>query len=214
MHGIPSAPYPGPAVSAARVAVGVSVVAVLAYTFSLGRDGFNPFDYFGYFTNLSSLLAAAVFIVTGVHGLRERTAPRWLELSRAAATVCLIIVGVAYNVLVPGTGSAPPWVSVTLHVVFPVVAVVDWLAVRDRPTLSWRELWVIFPYPVLWLVVVLVRGAADGWAPYGFLLPERGAASLAAHVIGLLAGLSGAGVLVWGTSRLPRRADAPVDSGG
>jgi hypothetical protein len=49
--------------------------------------------------------------------------------------------------------------------------------------------------------VVLIRGLTDGWVPYGFLLPERGAASLAVHVLGLLTALLAAGTLVWTASR-------------
>nr|WP_272914779.1 epoxide hydrolase [Rathayibacter rathayi] len=30
------------------------------------------------------------------------------------------------------------------------------------------------PYPIVWVVVVLVHGATDGWVPYGFPLPENG----------------------------------------
>ena len=42
----------------------------------------------------------------------------------------------------------------------------------------------------LGVVVVLVRGATDGWVPYGFLLPENGVPSLVLHVAGLLEGVS------------------------
>jgi hypothetical protein len=61
----------------------------------------------------------------------------------------------------------------------------------------------VLPYPLVWLCVVLVRGTIDGWVPYGFLLPERGAASLALHAASLLLVLLIAGVAVWSCSRLP-----------
>ncbi|WP_456285900.1 Pr6Pr family membrane protein [Microbacterium sp. JZ70] len=101
-----------------------------------------------------------------------------------------------------------------LHIVFPALALVDWLVAPDRPRLPWRELWVVFPYLVLWLAVVLVRGAVDGWVPYGFLLPERGAGSLVAHVVGLLVALTAAGALVWGMSRIPRGTDSGARRAG
>lgn len=72
----------------------------------------------------------------------------------------------------------------------------------------------VFPYPVVWLVVVLIRGAVDGWVPYGFLLPERGASSFVAHVVGLLIALTAAGVLVWGMSRIPRGTDSGAGRAG
>jgi len=74
--------------------------------------------------------------------------------------------------------------------------------VADRPSLPWRRLWLVLPYPVVWLAVVLVRGVTDGWVPYGFLLPERGLPSLVLHVVGLLAALLASGALVWTVSRL------------
>lgn len=105
--------------------------------------------------------------------------------------------------VVPGTGTAPPWVSALLHLLAPVAVGLDWLLIGDRHPLPWRSLLLVLPYPLLWLVIVLVRGAADGWVPYGFLLPERGALSLGGTVLGLLAALLVAGAVVWLASRVP-----------
>lgn len=176
---------------------------VLAYAYTLSSPGGegNPFNYFGYFTNQTTLLTCIVLIATGVVMITGRRVPAWLTTSRGIATACLLIVAVVYNVLVPGTGSAPLWVSVLLHVVFPLAVLLDWLLIGDRRPLRWQVLWIVLPYPILWLTVVLVRGVTDGWVPYGFLLPERGAASLTIHIIGLLFGLIAAGSLVWAMSR-------------
>ncbi|CAM3313203.1 Pr6Pr family membrane protein [Occultella aeris] len=110
-------------------------------------------------------------------------------------------VAVIYNTLIPGTGSAPPVVSTILHLAFPLAITLDWLLVGDRGPLAWRRLWLVLPYPLLWLLVVLVRGVTDGWVPYGFLLPDRGLASLGLHVVALLGTLLAAGALVWAASR-------------
>lgn len=186
------------------------MTGILLYTYVIGipRQGASLIDYFGYFTNLTSLLTAGILIVTGLISLRAKAVPSPLASARAVAVACMIIVGIVYNVLVPGTGSAPPWVSATLHTIFPILLVLDWIFVDDRSPLPWRRLWVVLPYPTVWLGVVLVRGATDGWVPYGFLLPERGAASLATHVAGLLLALLASGALVWALSRIrsPRRS--------
>jgi hypothetical protein len=131
----------------------------------------------------------------------------------------MIIVGVVYNVLVPGTGSAPAWVSVVLHTLFPVLLVFDWVLIGDRAPMPWRRLWLVLPYPVIWLGVVLVRGITDGWVPYGFLLPERGVMSLTLHSVGLFAALLASGSVVWtlsrvrglGTARRSEESDAQTD---
>lgn len=186
-----------------RVTVGVLVLVLLGYAYSLrvAAGDSSALDFFGYFTNQTSLLAGVVFIATGTCQLARRQTPRWLTTGRAIATTCLILVSIIYNVLVPGTGSAPPWVSSILHVAFPLVVALDWLLVGDRPAHRWRDLWIVLPYPVLWLIVVLTRGVLDGWVPYGFLLPERGVPSLLAHILGLLGVLTSVGALVWAASR-------------
>jgi len=191
------------AIGISRAGSGLVITAVLIYVYALriaAGDG-NPFDYFGYFTNQTSLLTSLVLIATGVLVVVGRRIPPALVLVRGMATAYLLVVAVIYNLLVPGTGSAPPWVSVLLHVVFPVLVALDWLLLGDRPRLPWRRLWLILPYPVLWLIAVLIRGVTDGWVPYGFLLPERGVVSLMLHILGLLSAIIGAGALVWTASR-------------
>jgi hypothetical protein len=195
-----------------RVAAGVLVGAVLGYAYALRfavGDG-NPFNFFGYFTNQTSLFASGVLIALGALTIAGRRVPDWLSLLRGIATAYLLVVAVIYNVLVPGTGSAPAWVSLVLHVIFPILVAFDWLLVGDRSRLRWRHLWLLLPYPVVWLVIVLIRGVTDGWVPYGFLLPERGLVSLLLHIVGLLVAIVVAGIVVWMTSgvraRIARRS--------
>lgn len=194
-----------PAVAWARLGCGALILVVLGYTYVSGveADGANPFNFFGYFTNLTNLLAALTGIVAGALGRRGAELPPTLHLVRGAMVACLIVVGVIYNTLIPGTGNAPAWVSLILHTIAPTLALLDWLLVGDRPRLAWRNLWAIYPYPVIWLAVVLVRGVTDGWVPYGFLLPSHGAPYVLAHIAGLLATLTVAGTLVWLAARLP-----------
>jgi hypothetical protein len=187
-----------------RIITGAFTILVLLYTFGLSvasGDG-NPFNYFGYFTNQTSLLIGVVLVLTGILTIARRRPPCWVQLLRGVATAYLIVVAVVYNVLVPGTGSAPAWVSAIVHVAVPVVAVVDWLLFDDRSPLPWHRIWIVLIYPGAWLAVVLVRGATDGWVPYGFLLPENGPASLFLHVAALICAVAISGVLVWWASRL------------
>ncbi|MCK2023438.1 Pr6Pr family membrane protein [Microbacterium sp. kSW2-24] len=197
------APVPSRAVGLTRIVVGLSVITVLVHTYLLGISAGRTslIDYFGYFTNLTSLLTSALLLASGALALRGRRHPLWLSYARGVAVTCMLLVAVIYNLIVPGTGSAPAWVSAVLHAVFPLLVALDWLLIRDRPSLAWRHLWVVTVYPLVWIVVVLIRGATDGWVPYGFLLPSHGPAVLAAHVAGLLAALLALGALVWLASR-------------
>ncbi|MDT9594723.1 Pr6Pr family membrane protein [Nocardioides zeae] len=191
------------AIGVGRVATSGAVVALLglAYLDRIAVGDGNPFDYFGYFTNQTNLVVSVLLGTSGLLLLLERPVPPWLATARGVATACLLVVAVIYNGLIPGTGTAPAWVSAVLHVAFPLVAFLDWVLVGDRPRLAWRSWWIVLPYPVVWLAVVLVRGATDGWVPYGFLLPERGLVSLLVHCVVLLVALVAAGAVVWATSR-------------
>ncbi len=186
--------------SAGGVVIGI-VLSTYAGRVAVG-DG-NPFDFFGYFTNQTNTLAAVILFASGYRVLRRRSQPAWLSTLRALAAAYLIVVAVIYNGLVLGTGTAPAWVSAILHIWFPAFVVFDWLLVGDRIALRWRALWIVLPYPLLWLGVVLARGVTDGWVPYGFLLPERGVTSLLVHVAALIFTLLAAAAVIWATSRLP-----------
>jgi hypothetical protein len=182
-----------------RAASGTVVIAILlfAYVLRIAVGDGNPFDYFGYFTNLTALLSSLVLIGTGSRMLSGLPVGSLLILLRGVATASLLVVAVIYNTVVPGTGSAPPWVNFVLHVAFPLLVALDWVLIGDRSRLPWRRLWMFLPYPALWLTVVLTRGATEGWVPYGFLLPERGPLSLIVTIVGLLVALLAAGALVW-----------------
>jgi hypothetical protein len=186
-------------------------VLVVLYTYALriAVGDMNPFDFFGYFTNQTSSLTALVLIAVGGLALTGRRLPAWLSVAWGVGAACLIVVAVVYNALVPGTGSAPAWVSVALHVIFPGLVLIDIAFSSDRPWLAWKQLWWVLPYPLVWITVVLLRGATDGWVPYGFLLPERGLSSLALHVVGILMLLVVAAATVWALSqRVSRRSSA------
>ena len=59
-------------------------------------------------------------------------------------------------------------------------------------------------YPLVWTVVVLIRGATDGWVPYPFLNPSQGYGVVVAWSA-LVAGVfTGAAALL----RLPLRSRA------
>ncbi|MCI9858289.1 Pr6Pr family membrane protein [Microbacterium proteolyticum] len=193
-----------------RVVVGSAALLVVfyAYVLRIAVGDTNPFDFFGYFTNQTSSLTALVLIAVGALALNGRRPPPWLSVAWGVGAACLIVVAVVYNALVPGTGSAPVWVSVALHVVFPALVLIDIAFSPDRPRLKWTQLWWVLPYPLVWITVVLLRGATDGWVPYGFLLPERGLPSLVLHVVGILTLLLVAATGVWALSRRTSRWSA------
>ena len=153
----------------------VVVVAIVAQAVELANhDAFNPTRFFAYFTIQSNLIGIAAFAWL----LANRGAPRShaLESFRGAAAAYLTVTFVVVIALLSNVdvGLGLVWVDVVLHKLFPVIVVLDWLV--DPPTvrLSGRDVVAWMIYPVVWLGLTLVRGAADGWYPYPFLNPANG----------------------------------------
>ena len=163
----------------AAVALGiVAIVATLADTAS--RKAINPFNFFGFFTMQSNIIWLVVIAITGVVVLRAQKQSDFLLLARGCATAYMILVGVIYNALLAGQegGVALAWANSVVHMILPVYAVLDWILFNDRPPLAGKRLWVSLIYPMVWVVVVLIRGATDGWVPYPFFNPSTGYASV------------------------------------
>ncbi|WP_156465837.1 MULTISPECIES: hypothetical protein [unclassified Rathayibacter] len=72
----PAASIP-PARGLLRVAVGVCAIAMIGYAFglSVAAGDANPFDYFGYFTNQTSLFVSVLLVASGGLSLAQRRAP-------------------------------------------------------------------------------------------------------------------------------------------
>lgn len=196
----------------ARLAVAVLVLVAVAATVveAAGRTRINPFNLFGYFTIQSNLLLAALYAALGTVGLSGRDQPAGSESARAACVTYIVLVGVVYAALLAPLGAAGGvpvgWANTVLHLVTPIYAVVDWVLVPERRPLADRAVGLILIYPVLWLGVVLLRGATDGWVPYPFLDPDQGYGRIAVTVLMIALGVAVFGWLVVRSSRLLARA--------
>jgi len=206
-------PQTPPVALALRALIAVLVLAAVVATLVevASRTGINPVNFFGFFTIQSNLILAAVYLLSTLApaALGEPTR----SLVRAAATTYIVIVGIVYATLLAPLGVAGgvpvPWANVVLHVVTPLYGIVDWLASRDRVRLPLDRLWVVLLYPAVWLVVVLLRGATDGWVPYPFLEPEQGYAAVAGYCLVILVAFLVVGAVVfWG--RIGRRVVSPT----
>jgi len=195
------------AVSTVRLLTAAAIVAAVTATHleAASRVAVNPFNLYGYFTIQSNLIAAAALILAGTLGVAQRRSSRALGTLRALAVTCLVIVGLVYATLLAPLGAAGgvplPWANAILHLVTPVVAVADWLLVGDRPRLDAEHLWPILAYPALWITVVLIRGATDGWVPYPFLDPSQGYLLVSGYCLAILVIFVGVGLAVLRVTR-------------
>jgi len=166
-------------VTVVRYLVAASMLAAIAWSMVRGIQGgtFVFVNFFGFFTIQNNLIGASVLLLAAPRTGRAR--PAWLEYARACATTYLFIVVVVYWwLLAPTEDNVTEWTNLVLHGLSGVALVADWLIEGPRQGLPLRRVWIVLIYPVVWLTVVLIRGATDGWVPYPFLEPDDGYASV------------------------------------
>jgi hypothetical protein len=171
--------------TAVRVLAIVLVIAaiVVAAVALVDQGRFDPSRFFAFFTIQSNLIGVAAFI--WLVATRGRRRSRGLERLRGAAVVYLTVTFLVVILLLSGEDVQLDlvWVDVVLHKLFPVVVVLDWLIDSPMVRLTYRDalLWLV--YPIVWVAVTLIRGAADGWYPYPFLDPANGGYGMVAVVV-------------------------------
>ncbi|WP_309616122.1 Pr6Pr family membrane protein [Salinibacterium sp.] len=191
-----------------RTVAGVAGLAAVISTFAdtASRVAINPFNFFGYFTLQSNILTAVVLLTAAAMTFQGRKQSRGLILARGCVTTYIVIVGAVYNTLLVGTpgggGVELPWANFVLHIAVPLYVAVDWVFFGDRTRLPWNKFWIVLVYPIVWLVVVLARGATDGWVPYPFLNPALGYGVVAMYGVGIAGAIGLVGAGVWALSRV------------
>lgn len=181
------------------------IAAVVGTTYDTAqRATINPFNFFGYFTIQSNIIAIVVFLASAYLTFRRRKQGRGISFARGAATTYIVIVGIVYNTLLVGLegGVSLPWANFVLHVLMPLYAAIDWIFFGDRVKLPWNRFWLVLVYPIVWLIVVLIRGATDGWVPYPFLDPAQGYGVVSLYALGIAVAFGVFGSLVWWLSRV------------
>ncbi len=189
---------------AVAAAVGAAIIATSVDAAS--RTTINWFNLFGYFTIQSNIIVAAVYVIGAIRLLRNGALSDQELLARGAATTYITVVGIVYAVLLAPLGAAGgvpvAWANVVLHIVMPIYGVLDWLLFSDRRRIGFRLLWVVPVYPLVWVLVVIVRGATDGWFPYPFLDPATGYGSILTYVAVITVCMLVIGALVFAGTRV------------
>lgn len=188
-------------------------------------------NFLSFFTIQSNVAAAATLVIGAILFWTSRTRtdvePRWFAVLLACVTTYMVITGVVYNLLLRGVplpqGATVPWSNEVLHVVVPIILVLDLLLAPRRRALSWSTVGIIVIFPIVWVIYTLIRGPlvtspATGdpyWYPYPFLNPHNpalqppGYAGVAVYVVCIALAIIAVGALVvWvGRLRASSRAD-------
>ncbi|MGC5172398.1 Pr6Pr family membrane protein [Microbacterium sp. DT81.1] len=164
-------------------------------------------NFLSFFTIQSNVLAVVTLAIGAVwawtKGRDEDTEPRWFAILLACTTTYMLVTGVVYNTLLRNVelpqGVTVPWSNEVLHVVIPLVLLVDLFFAPKRRALPWRAVWIIVAYPIVWVLYTLVRAnliiaPATGnawWYPYPFLDPNGpgGFRSVVVYVIAIAVGI-------------------------
>ncbi len=180
------------------------VVAIVAQFVEAGDNPiFTPTNFLSYFTILSNIGAVVVLGSLALRPALVGSEP--FVILRGAVTVYMAITGIVYNVLLaPAAADVSTqlaWVNSIVHVIGPVVVVVDWFVDRSpvRPTLGQAATWLIFP--AVWLVYTMIRGPLADWYPYPFLNPDlHSVGEIVVTCIGILVAFVLVGLIIrWGS---------------
>lgn len=177
---------------AASLTVLLALITQISDQISVGR--FEPTHYFAFFTIQTAMINIVVLAVGGVMALRHDRDTQLYTAIRASVFSYAIVTGVVYNLLlrdVPNDDGyvGPWWPNEALHVWIPVYIAVDWMLATGRARIAWSAMWLAVSYPLIWVGVTMLRGAADGWYPYPFLEPfgPNGVPGVVAHVVAIAA---------------------------
>ncbi len=161
------------AIRTCRALLALAVLVAIYYQVSKGLEqkGFSPTDYFSYFTELSNLFAAGIFLYGAIRPDASRSST--VELLRGAAVVYMLTTGIVYAVLLSGHHPPYPWVNTILHRIVPVAVALDWVIDPPRVRLPLRQTILWMSFPIVYIVYTLIRGAIVNWYPYFFVNPSH-----------------------------------------
>ena len=182
----------------ADLIAGLTIIAAFVVELSdqVRRGEFEPLFHFSYLTNQTNY-SNIVVLLAGAYLAFSRTQDTVLYATiRANFVAYAVIVGTVYNALLREPDHFGFHNEVT-HVAIPLYLAADWLIRNNRPRISWNTVWIGVSYPVVWVGVTLLRGAATDWYPYFFLNPNTlGWPGVIAYIIaisiifaGLIAGM-------------------------
>ncbi len=156
---------------AALLAVSTTLHSIANYW---AMPSFHLGNYLSYFTQLSSLYAAAMLAV-GLRRIARPGSARY-ESMRGAAVLYVLITAIVYELLLARLDAlrhiTPAFNNWVLHRIVPLVVLCDWLYVEPRSPIAWRSAFAWLGFPLVYLGYTLVRGSVENWYPYPFVDPR------------------------------------------
>lgn len=186
------------------MAVFLLVLSAEVYLVVVLGERFNPANHFSYFTVLSNVFAALVALLGVFRPVSAQI--------RGAAVLYMTTTGIVYALLLRGVDvQTPAYANWVLHVVVPILVVVEWVLAPERTTRAW--IWLSFP--LAYVSYTLVRGPLVDWYPYPFLDPRThgyGEVLLSSVFVAVVIAVL-AYAVSWAGTKLAQRSSAVLSHG-
>jgi hypothetical protein len=182
-----------------RLAIGIGLLGSVTWqvTDRIANNLFRPFEYFAYFSIVSSIVAGLLALVGVYYLATNRAETKFLNISRLSLAAAMVIVGVVYHALLAdaandvrdGDYAWPVLPNEIIHTYAPILVALEYLIALRAPVLRLRAaLWVTV-FPLAWLGFSIVRGLITNWWPYWFINPneEGGIGSVLVYVAAITA---------------------------
>jgi hypothetical protein len=169
------------------------------------------------FTALSNIFAAVCFAVAGVAAWRTPADSAGLTLYRAANATYTVGMSILFLSIYGPAGAADGTLfqpgTIVLHVVVPLVALVDWLFSPGSARLRYPAVGAFLLFPLCWFVYTFARAVTTQMYVYDFLDPAI-AGPVMPYVSSAiaLAEFTVVGLLAVGVNRFRTRKSLPADS--
>jgi hypothetical protein len=127
--------------------------------------------YFTFFTILTNILVAVVFTVVAFQW-KHKGSFFTKSKTQTATAVYIFVVGFVYNVILRflwQPQGVQRVVDELLHLIIPIIYIVYWYFNVRTSGISYKSIWNWLMYPMVYLVVVMIRGYFSEYYPYPFI---------------------------------------------
>jgi hypothetical protein len=127
------------------------------------------FRFFTYFTILTNIIVSVYLTILA---FKNKTNENEKSGILTAITVYITVVGFIYQIILRGTWNPTGFqrlIDELFHSVMPVLTIIFWYLFENKADLKYSQIpkWTIFP--ILYLIVILIRGNFSGFYPYPFV---------------------------------------------
>ncbi len=153
-------------------------------SFGLLADGTPSLDCLVYYTNLSNYLCFIVMLIVFIRNYKlvkkgEMTGNNDIIVKlKFYTTIIILVTFLVYNILLTDNMFGPGWNglgNLLMHIVLPLMFLFDFILFDKHHTLNWYDCLLCTVLPLIYVVVILIRGSllpsdyAGTIYPYFFL---------------------------------------------